>query len=396
MIWIALKMLFGDRTKFAGVALGSFLATFLITHMLAMFSGLMQRTYSLISDIPQADIWVMHPAVRYVDEPIAMSSNALLRVRGVEGVAWATPLYVGTLQTKLPNGAYQGTLVIGVDDASLIGLPPVLVECAADDLRRAEGAFVDVIGAKSTLAIPLQSEHVEPGSHRVDYSGPTRPLRLGDELSVNDHRLIVAGKVDLGPRFISKPVLYTTYSRAEYITPKTRQTLSYVLVKAAKGVDPAELVRRIEEATDSKARTAQQFSDDTYWYYMLLTGVVSRIIFMISTAIVVGLSVSSLLFYLFTTENSRYYAALMALGCRGRTLVAMVVVQAFVSTFAGFGLGVGGSCLLGLSLSVQSMPYAMVWQVLLASGASIFVVAIVASALSVRRILSLEPAMVFK
>ena len=131
--------------------------------------------------------------------------------------------------------------------------------------------------------------------------------------------------------FIAKPVLYTTYSRASYISPRTRQTLSYVLVKAREGVDPAALAARIERETDLRARTASQFKDDTYWYYVFLTGVVSRIIFMISTAVVVGLSVSSLLFYLFTTENARYYAALMALGCRGRTLVAMVVVQVLLA-----------------------------------------------------------------
>jgi putative ABC transport system permease protein len=338
----------------------------------------------------------MHQAVRYVDEPVAMSDNALLRVRDVDGVAWATPLFVGSMQTKLPSGAYQGTLVIGVDDASLIGLPPTLVGCKPEDLRRSEGAFVDVIGAADTLAVPVGSEQRVFGSNRIVHEGTKRPLRLGDELSLNDHRLIICGKVDLGPRFISKPVLYTTYSRASYISPRTRQVLSYVLVKADAGVDPAALAARIERETDLKARTAQQFKDDTYWYYVFLTGVVSRIVFMISTAVVVGLSVSSLLFYLFTTENARYYAALMALGCRGRTLVAMVVVQAFVSTFTGFGLGVGGSVLLGKAISGQTMPYAMVWQVLLASMASILVVALVASTLSVRRILKLEPAMVFR
>ena len=102
MLLVALKMLVGDRTKWFGVVLGSFLCTFLITHMLSMFTGMMRRTYALVTDIPQADVWVMDPAVQYVDEPIAMSDNALLQVRGVDGVGWATPLFTGTLPVRMP------------------------------------------------------------------------------------------------------------------------------------------------------------------------------------------------------------------------------------------------------------------------------------------------------
>jgi putative ABC transport system permease protein len=389
-------MLFGDRTKFLGVALGSFLCTFLITHMIAMFSGMMLRTYSLVSDIPQADIWVMHPAVQYCDEPIGMSDNALLRTRAVEGVQWATPLYVGMLQTRLPNGAFQGTLVIGVDDASLMGLPSHLIGCVGEDLRRADGAFVDLIGANSMLAVPIGSEQRVFGNPKIDHDGPRRPLKNGDEVHVNDHRLIVSGIVDLGPRFLAKPVLYTTYSRAVYISPPVRSLLSFILVKGVPGVDAATLARRIEDATDLRARTANEFKRDTYDYYLLKTGVVGRIVFMIATAVVVGLSVSSLLFYLFTNENARYYAALMALGCRNRTLMVMVLVQAIMGTFTGFGLGVGGSCLLGTFVKNDSMPYSLEWPVMAASGISILVVAVVAAGLSIRRILGLEPAMVFK
>jgi hypothetical protein len=42
------------------------------------------------------------------------------------------------------------------------------------------------------------------------------------------------------------------------------------------------------------------------------------------------------------------------------------------------------------------MPYAMVWQVIAASSGAIVLVTVVASIISVRRIVKLEPAMVFK
>jgi putative ABC transport system permease protein len=396
MILLAIKMLVGDRTKWYGVVLGSFLCTFLITHMLSMFSGMMRRTYALVTDIPQADVWVMDPAVQYVDAPIAMSDNAVLRVRDIEGVAWATPLFTASLPVRLPNGGFESALVVGVDDESLIGLPSGLVGCEPTDIRRADGVFVDLIGAQTTLAMPTGVQPWAHGRVKVSYEGPSRPLHAGDELMVNDHRLIVTGKVDLGPRFLAKPVLYTTYSRAVFMGPRARSLLSFVLIKASPGVDPKALARRIEDATGYRARTSPQFCDDTYWYYMLKTGVVSRIVFMISTAVVVGLSVSSLLFYLFTTENAPYYALLKAMGTTDGTLTRMIVIQAMVATSCGLGLGLGISCALGRSLSGNSMPYAMVWQVIAASSGAIILVTIIASVISVRRIVHLEPAMVFK
>ena len=59
MLRIAVRMLLGDPTKWMGVVFGVLVCTFLITHMLSMFHGMMERSYALVTDIPQADVWVM-------------------------------------------------------------------------------------------------------------------------------------------------------------------------------------------------------------------------------------------------------------------------------------------------------------------------------------------------
>jgi putative ABC transport system permease protein len=74
----------------------------------------------------------------------------------------------------------------------------------------------------------------------------------------------------------------------------------------------------------------------------------------------------------------------------------MVLAQAAVSTVTGFGLGVGASALLGRIVSTQTMPYLLTWRVLAAASVALVLVGLVASTLSLRRLLRLEPAMVFK
>ena len=98
--WIAIKMLVGDRAKFLGIVLGLTFAALLITQQGSIFCGLMLRTCGQITDITGADLWVMDPAVRYIDDVKPMLENNLYRVRGVEGVRWAVPLYKGTARVE--------------------------------------------------------------------------------------------------------------------------------------------------------------------------------------------------------------------------------------------------------------------------------------------------------
>src|SRR5271166_4902104 len=88
MYWIALKMLVGDRAKFLGIVLGLTFAAALIMQQGSIFCGLMLRTCAQISDITGADLWVMDPSVRFVDDIKPMLESNLQRVRGVSGVKW--------------------------------------------------------------------------------------------------------------------------------------------------------------------------------------------------------------------------------------------------------------------------------------------------------------------
>jgi putative ABC transport system permease protein len=95
MTWISLKMLTGDRSKYFAIVFGVTFACFLITEQSATFCGVMLRTTSQIRDTHGADLWVMNPGVRYVDDLKAISDYDVFRVRGVPGVAWAVNLYRG-------------------------------------------------------------------------------------------------------------------------------------------------------------------------------------------------------------------------------------------------------------------------------------------------------------
>src|SRR2546421_5737983 len=151
MNFVALKMLFGDRAKYLGIIMGLTFASLLITQQGAIFVGLMARIYGFITDTGLPDLWVMDPKVQFIDDIKPLQDTQLSRVRGVEGVEWAVPLYKGLIKSRLENGQYQTCNVMGLDDATLIGGPPVMVKGKLEDLWRADSVIVDEYGAADKL-----------------------------------------------------------------------------------------------------------------------------------------------------------------------------------------------------------------------------------------------------
>jgi len=64
------------------------------------------------------------------------------------------PMYKGLLKARLADGTFQTCNVVGLDDATLIGGPPVMLEGSIEDLRRSDGIIVDIDGARDKLGKP--------------------------------------------------------------------------------------------------------------------------------------------------------------------------------------------------------------------------------------------------
>src|SRR5664280_1398488 len=154
MNFIALKMLLGDRTKYAGLLFGIAFTSFLVTFAASYFGGMMTRSFALIAENPKADVWVMDPAVAAVDRPINLPTADLSRVRSVEGVQSDVPLAVAQADARFPNGRFQSFQVIGVDDSTLTGVPLMKDGVTASVLRSPDAVIVDEGGTSGKLETP--------------------------------------------------------------------------------------------------------------------------------------------------------------------------------------------------------------------------------------------------
>jgi putative ABC transport system permease protein len=393
MLRVALKMLVDDRAKYVGLLFGITFTSFLVTFAASYFCGFMTRGFALISENPTADIWVMDPAVGSTEQTTNMPASTLDRVRSVEGVVSAVPLALGTADVLFPNGRFQPFQIIGVDDATLSSIPPLKETASPLLLRSPDAAIVDPGGTEGKLETPLLETDQWPVVPHLNAA--TRALNVGDELSVNEHRVKIVGRSDALPRYPPRPLLYMTFANADRILLPERHRLTFVLATAVPGVAPNELARRIQAQTGLKARTSDDFKADTVRWFLINSEDVGDIGAMLSLAMSVGFGITGVMLYMFTTEALRQYAVLKAMGATSRLLLAMIFVQAGLCALLGTGLGLGLCAIIGQIAVQADYPFRMMWFTPLIGGVMVLFVSVVAAGISVRPVLKLEPAMVF-
>lgn len=394
MSWIALKMLVGDRAKFLGIVMGLTFAALLIMQQGSIFCGLMRRTAGQIIDITGADLWVMDPNVRFVDDVKPMIENNLYRVRGVDGVLWAVPLYKGQARAKLNSYDKDGkkqevieqVILIGLDDSSMVGAPPPsrILAGSRQALRRPDAIIID----KNRLPklFPNQAKELYE-----DYE-----WFVGKELEMNDHRAIIVGVCEATRTFQSNPVVYTTYSRAKLFAPQERKILSYVLAKTEPGRKPEEVADLIRRQTGLGALTSEQFIWKTMGYYFKYTGIPINFGITAALGFLVGTAIAGQTFYNFTLENLKQFGALKAMGATNLRIVQMILLQATVVGLLGYGIGVGLGALFGMVNEGTELAFFPYWPILPITAGAVVLICILASLVSVRRVIVLEPAVVFR
>ncbi len=383
MFLYALKMLMGDRTKYLGIIMGLSFSSLIISQQGAIFWGIMHRTFSFITDTSQPDIWVMDSSVQYVDDIKGIKETAIYRVRSFNDIEWAVPMFKGMIAARLTNGIYQTCIFIGIDDATLIGGPPKILEGKIEDLRSPDAILVNRIGAETKLASSGKAK-------------TTVPLHVGDVIQLNDNRAYVKGICEVSRTFQSQPVVYTTYTRACLFAPKVRDLLTFVLVKAKPGVNLEALCKEIHEKTGLAAYTRTGFQKLTLLYYFKYTGILINFGFAIILGFIIGIAIAGQTFFNFTLDNLPYFGIFKAMGAQNSLLIRMILLQALLVSAIGWGIGIGIASLFGYSLRNTELSFSLPLPLYLLSGCAMLFICLLAALFSIRKVIRLDPAIVFK
>ena len=372
---IAIKMLITDKGKFYGLLFGIIFATFLMAQQVSIFFGIMDRTANQIIDVHEANLWVMDPLTEYVDEVKPMREIELGRVRSVEGVKWAVPFYKGIAVITVPGKTVKQAILLGVDDVTLIGKPPVMVFGKWQDLKLPNAMIIDRAG--------------------WDLIWGKEPYSFGKVVEVNDRRVTIVGVSDSAAPFATYPIAITRYSTAVKISPPQRTPLTFILGRSN---TPEQTAKRIQQQTGLKALTNTEFQWETKKYYLLNTGIPVNFGITIALGFIIGAAIAGQTFFIFVLENLRHFAALKALGVTNHQIRSMVLTQAGFVGFLGYSIGIG-LCSLFFETTSTALPLRGIflnWQIALGTAISVIVIMILSSLISIRKVLVVDPAIVFR
>jgi putative ABC transport system permease protein len=211
-------------------------------------------------------------------------------------------------------------VVLGLDDATLVGAPRKMVMGSWESLREPDSIVIDRAGYQLLF--------------------PGEPLELERRtLEMNDHRVRVVGISEASAPFATFPIIHARYSDgAEFSWDANEARWRLCWCGGAWGF-LGRTGASDREGTGLKARTTDEFRWDCIRYYLENTGIPVNFGITIAIALIVGLVVSGQTFYLFTVENLRQFGALKAIGVTNLRLVGMILLQAFTVGFIGYALG---------------------------------------------------------
>jgi putative ABC transport system permease protein len=383
MMRVGIKMLLGDRAKYLGIVFGVTLAAMLMSHQITIFTGLMARTWSVVQDLRGVPFIIADPATEFVEDIKPIGDTALTRVRGIDGIEWAVPLQRTPIRVKMSDGRFRTCVIMGLDDATLIGAPPKMMAGRTEDLRRPDGVIIDELDAGKLLSIKGEG-------------GRARSPVVGDVIEINEHRAVIVGLSHNARPFISQPIIYTTLSRAQEWAPHERRTLSFIAASGRGGVSVDDLRAAVSRETGLRLYTRREFGFKTVGYYLRNTGIPINFGVTVLLGVIVGIAISGQTFYLFVLDNLRNLAALKAMGATNGRLFRLTLMQASLVGVIGYGIGILGTLAFFEAFKGTDLDFTVYWQILALTAIAIGVVIVVATFVSIRRVLSIEPATVFR
>jgi putative ABC transport system permease protein len=283
----------------------------------------------------------------------------------------------------------QPIMLLALDDLALFGplRSTKILHGSVDALRQPDGIFLD----------KYSCEQIWP-EEKPELKSPADYARfLGRRCELNEHRVVIVGICQTSANFVTIPVAYTTFAKIRQILPMLPKLTTFVLVKADDRVDLRQLCRSISERTELNAISADDFTWATIWYYITRTGIPFNFGITVVLGFLVGTAIAGQTFYQFTVENLRQFGALKAMGTSDGTILGMILLQSLIVAPIGYGLGVGLATLFGVVTKENAaIAFFMPWQVLAITGVAVFTICVLSSLFSIRRVMVLEPAIVFR
>ncbi len=372
LVGLAFRMLLDAPLKSLGTLIGVIISVFLMTQQLALLIGILGRVTSFV-DSSGVDIWVTSLATESTDATGTVPASRVGAVAGTPGVAWAAPVVQDLGQVTRPDGVREAVKVLGVEPPSYAGLPRTL--------------------AAGTSPASLR------GSGRILLNWNDRPAfaaaEPGDRIEINGKAAIVNGFFQgLDPH---SPYYYVfaNIDDARSLTGFPQDRVTFIAVGAEPGARAAEIKAGLEaRIPEVLVRTRAEMAAMEERYFLVRTPV--GVLFGMGTivAAVIGAAIVAVTLYSTAVDRARDYGTVKAIGARQRDILQLLLVQAWI--FAAVGYSIGLAAFFAVRAHLPELDMASPPVLVAGVAVAAFVACTLASLFAVRRVLRLDPAIVFR
>jgi putative ABC transport system permease protein len=363
---LARRNLTRSRVRLVASIGGVALALTLVLALDAIFEGVSRQMTSYI-DRSGADVWVSQAGVRNLHMVASwMPASVVDEVRDVSGVAAAEEILY-TTDSMVAGEERSWVYLIGLTPGATMGVPWDVVE---------------------------GSGQPGPGEAVIDRRFAQRAgVEVGDSVALLGGEFRIAGLTE-GTASLINSVAFVTFD--DFAARRGGDpAVSFVLVRAADGADPADVAGAIATNVDGvSTQTAGAFADAERRLTLDMSGDVISIMNVIG--FVVGLAVVALTVYVATLALRREYGSLKAFGAPDTYLYRVVLAQAGLSVVAGFVAGIAITAALAVLVprTGANLELAISAASLIKVGIVAAVIAGLAAILPIRQIAGLDPMVV--
>jgi putative ABC transport system permease protein len=371
---VALSSLLHDRGKLVAAIAGVALAATLLLVQIGLFVAFLETSSAIVRRIG-GDVWVMARGTEVVDngETLSAGSRAAVRARACVKTVRGVVISVATM--RKPSGALDYVQIVGVERDQRPLVPWALARGLPGDLRGPGRVAIDEHDLEK-LALPS-----DPIGHSIEVGG----------------RVATVAAITHGIRsFALYPYLFSELDTARWLAGAAEGQAQYWVAELESAACAQSVIDGVRRHVDLDAHTTDDFARMTESYWVFGSGAGGALAFCAVFSLLVGAVIVAQTLFSITKEHEKELATLKAMGATPAELVAFVGWQASFLALVGGGIGAALASTLQTILSSEGIAIALsplVWGV---GGLAVIAMCALASAPSVRRVLKVEAAEVFR
>jgi putative ABC transport system permease protein len=375
MFWLAWKTMLHEKVRLALTIMGIIFASILVLAQVGIYLGMVGNATAVITNT-DADIWVAPKNIRNFDFANPVPEERINKVRAIPEVLWAEKIIVTWAFLKIENGALEQVQVIGFNPDTNIGAPWAMVEGKPSDVKGGRYMIMDRTSEK-----------------RVGN------MQTGTLWELSGKRFRLVG-ISQGIRsFTTAPVIFMAHDHLQRLSNGLIQPgeTTYIVAKLRDRNKTGKVAAVLAESMkDNDVLTRNSFIYRTVEYWTVQTGVGMSFFLTAVLGLMIGGAIVGQTIYANTMQYLKEYGTLKAMGATNEEIYGTIFAQACIGSVVGYGAGAALILCLHGVIEKLGVPLDLnIW--LLLSAFVIICLTCVSSAIfSVRKIRTLDPAMVFR